>query len=438
MSQLFSFKTISVLLAAVFLAEILMLGRIYGETHSETRREAQLVEQILLDQLGHIEATVTDNADFDYQSAFALQKLSDLKKLDISFVAEDGRILDANHPPSAQRAWWSRLIAWLIDKHFGLMSVVYPVTIAGEHMGELIITNNLVQELGEVTIQAIEVLLPWFLLFVLSSLLLLRLFSYLLEAIEPLLSAQPANAEQGRHFALQSLINPRRLPAQLITAVSALPEHFDQQKRQVITAQEAERKRLAAELHDELGQHLTAVRMELDRLSEQEESHKNSSLAVLKKHSERMTEILRSNLEQLTPPDLAEHGLRYCLDELVNDWQMRHPEHQLSLGVYCHPMLLDWQSQLIAYRIIQECLTNISRHAGDQVSVEITLRRESDKVVIAITDNGQGCDLGTDQSGFGLTGMKQRVEALSGELTIISQPKQGMQVMAALPLGWKQ
>jgi two-component system sensor histidine kinase UhpB len=438
MSQLFSFKTITVLLATVILAEMLMLGRIYDETHSETRREAQLVEQILLDQLRDIEASITDNTNVDYQRAFALENLSALKKLDISFVAEDGRILDANHPESLQRAWWSKLIAWIIDKHLGLMSVICPVTIAGQHVGDLIITNNLVQELGEVMTQAIEILLPWFLLFVLSSLLLLRLFSYLLDAIEPLLSVQAANAERGRYFALQSLVNPRRLPVKLITAVSALHQHFDQQKRQVITAQEAERKRLAAELHDELGQHLTAVRMELDRLSEHEQAQINSSLTVLKKHSERMTEIVRSNLEQLTPPDLAEQGLRYCLDKLVNEWQVRHPEHHVSFNMYCHPMLLDWQSQLIAYRIIQECLTNISRHAGDQVSVEITLRRESDKVVIAITDNGQGCDLGTDQSGFGLTGMKQRVEALSGELTIISQPMQGMQVMAALPVGWKQ
>lgn len=437
MSQLFSFKTITVLLATVILAEMLMLGRIYDETHSETRREAQLVEQIILEQLRDVEASITDNAKFDYQRAFELENLSELEKLDISFVADDGRILDTNHPQSTQHVWWSRLLTWLVDEHLGLISLIYPVTIAGQHVGDLIITNNLLHELAEVMIQAIEILLPWFLLFVLSSLLLLRLFSYLLDAIEPLLSAQQVNSPQREHFALQSLINPRRLPIKLITAVEALKTRFDQQKRQVITAQETERKRLAAELHDELGQHLTAVRIELDRLSQQEQTQIKSSLSVLKNHSERMSEIVRSNLEQLAPPDMALYGLRHCLDNLISDWQRRHPQHQLSYTMDCHPRLLDSQSQLIAYRLIQECLTNISRHAGKQVSVDISLRRQADMVQIAVTDNGKGCDLDARQSGFGLPGMKERVEALSGELIIISQPMHGMQILASLPVGWK-
>ncbi|MEC9314115.1 MAG: ATP-binding protein, partial [Pseudomonadota bacterium] len=77
-------------------------------------------------------------------------------------------------------------------------------------------------------------------------------------------------------------------------------------------------------------------------------------------------------------------------------------------------------------------------HAGSNVSVEVSLSRSADKVVIAVKDDGRGCDLDAEQSGFGLAGMKQRVEALSGEFTVISQPMQGMQILAALPIGWKQ
>lgn len=437
MSQLFSVKTILVLLATVLLAEILVLGRIYGETHSETRREAQLVEQILLEQIRHMESGITDTS-FDYQNVFALERLSALKKLDINFIAEDGRVLDSNHPDSLKRSWLSALVSWLIEKHLGLISVMYPVIIAEQHVGNLVITNNLTHELSEVTTQALEILLPWFLLFVLSSLLLLKLFSHLLNSIEPLLSPESPGSRQANYFALQSFFNPRRLPVRLITAVGALNKHFDQQKRQVITAQETERQRLAAELHDELGQHLTAVRMELDKLSRNEQTAIKPSIDALRKHSERLTEIVRSNLEQLNPPELAQQGLRYCLDKLITDWSWRHPQHQLNFTLRCHPRLLDSQSQLIAYRIIQECLTNVSRHAGTQVSVDISLYRDSDKVVIAISDNGCGCDLDAEQGGFGLLGMKQRVEALSGEFTITSQPMQGMQVLAALPVGWKE
>lgn len=437
MSQLFSFKTISILLATVLIAEMLVLGRLYGETHSETKREALLVAQVLQEQLDHIEATIGNAAEFDYQSAFALDKLSTLQKIDIRFVGEDGRILDSNHPQSVQRSWWSAWMTWLVDKHLGLMSLIYPVTIAGQHVGDLIVTNNLKYELTEVATQALEILLPWFLLFVLSSLLLVRLFSYLLDNIEPLLSAQDANGQQGRHFAWQSFFNPRRLPVKLIAAVTALNRLFDQQKRQLIIAQETERKRLAAELHDELGQHLTAVRMELDKLSLNKQAAIQPSIEALKAHSERLSEIVRSSLEQLNPPELAEQGLRYCLDKLVSDWQWRHPHHQIDFSMRCHPRLLDPQSQLIVYRIIQESLTNVSRHAGDSVSVAISVYREADNVVVAISDNGRGCDLTAEKRGFGLAGMKQRVEALSGKFTMISQPMQGMQILAALPVGWK-
>lgn len=438
MSQLFSFKTITILLVTVVLAEMLMLGRIYDETHSETVREARLVKQILQEKIQQLETRIADAAEFDYQRAFALEQLSTLKNLDISFVDEKGRVLDSNHNNTAPRSWWSSFMTWLVDKHMGLMSVITPVIIAEQHVGDLIISNNLVHELTEVTTQAMEILLPWFLLFLLSSLLLVKLFSYLLDGIEPLLSAQAAHVRQKRHLAWQSLLNPRHLPVKLIAAVAALNSRFDQQKRQLISAQETERKRLAAELHDELGQHLTAMRMELDKLSLDEQTAGKPSIKALRQHSERLTEIVRSNLEQLNPPELAEQGLRYCLEKLVSDWQWRHPQQQIDFSMSCHPRLLDPQSQLIAYRIIQECLTNISRHAGTNASVDISLYRTEDKVMVAVRDNGRGCDLAEEQSGFGLPGMKQRVEALSGEFTIISQPMQGMQILAALPVGWKQ
>ncbi len=437
MSQLFSFKTITILLVAVVLAEMLMLGRIYDETHSETVREAKLVKLILQEQIQQLETKIADAAEFDHQRAFALEQLGTLKNLNISFVDETGRVVDSNHKDSAPRSWWSVFMTWLVDKHLGLMSVITPVIIAEQHVGDLIISNNLVHELTLVMTQAMEIMLPWFFLFLLSSLLLVKLFSYLLDGIEPLLSAESSKDRQERHFAWQSLLNPRHLPVKLITAVAALNSRFDQQKRQLITAQETERKRLAAELHDELGQHLTAVRMELDKLSQDEHTASNPSIRVLRQHSERLTEILRSNLEQLNPPELDERGLRYCLEQLVIDWQWRHPQHQINFSLSCHPRLLDPQSQLIAYRIIQECLTNISRHAGANVRVAVSLYRSGEQVVVAVKDDGRGCDLAAEQSGFGLAGMKQRVEALSGEFTVMSQPMQGMQIQAALPIGWE-
>ena len=325
-------------------------------------------------------------------------------------------------------------MAWTLEKHVGLFSIMLPVMVGEQKVGEIIISQNLHYELKHVASQAVEIILPWFFLFVVSSFVLAHLFSVLLGTIEPLLSEKPDRQRNGMVAALLSL-SCVRVPMRLLSSVFTLSQQFEQQKKKVVEVQEDERKRVAAELHDELGQHLTALRFELENLSDYGESVQFEALVdTLKQRSQRMTDIFRSNLEHLRPPELERFGLQRCLQQLVSDWQQHYPENELHYAFECNERLVSKQGQLVAYRVIQECLTNIRRHAGSEVTVSVRLYRQADSVMIEVSDTGCGCDLTSVPGGFGLLGMRERVDALSGQLEIHSQPGHGMQVLAAIPL----
>jgi two-component system sensor histidine kinase UhpB len=96
-------------------------------------------------------------------------------------------------------------------------------------------------------------------------------------------------------------------------------------------------------------------------------------------------------------------------------------------------------TQLNIYRVVQEALTNISKHAGEQaLSVQIDIEQKKNSLLITIQDNGQGCDLKLPHNGFGLKGMLERVEYCAGTLLCTSQPGTGMTVRVRLPFPLKE
>lgn len=423
------------MIGLVLLAEVLVLSHIFEDTQAETLREAHLVEKLLHQQSMQMQSR---SDAIDYRSVFSLDTLSSLRNLHIKFIAENGRILDSNQPESVQS---EGLLARLLEvnpmHHVHLVSITQPIIINEQHVGDIVIRNNLAHELTQVLSRATELLLPWLILFLVSSLVLARFFSVLLATIEPIASENQSPTRTNRSMSYWlSRLSFLRQPIQLLRSTSDLKSRFYHQKTKVVDAQEMERSRLAAELHDELGQHLTAIKLELDKLAISEQAQAiQQQVSILQQRSQSISDIFRSNLEQLRPPEMDEFGLADCLRALVTDWQFRHPEHDLHLDIQCHLRLLNEQAQLVVYRTVQESLTNISRHAGDQIQVRIKLFRQADFIIIEIADNGQGCDLDTRASGYGLRAMRERVDAISGDLRIDSQQGQGMQIQAKIPCG---
>jgi len=148
--------------------------------------------------------------------------------------------------------------------------------------------------------------------------------------------------------------------------------------------------------------------------------------------------VVRSMMHQLHPLILTELGLKATMEDLLNHWAIRNPALKLTIDCPDEVDTLEQKIAIQVFRIVQECLTNIVRHAQAKqaiISLEIVHPSPSERSLqLRITDDGQGCAAEMIKTGFGLLGMRERINSLGGELTIQTQPQQGMSVTANIPL----
>ncbi|MGY6276418.1 ATP-binding protein [Methylomonas sp. MgM2] len=197
--------------------------------------------------------------------------------------------------------------------------------------------------------------------------------------------------------------------------------------------QEDERQRLSQELHDEFGQSLTAIKVMATTVAKPNVDIGKISATIIEVCDHLML-VLRSMMQQLHPLVLSELGLKATLEDMVDHWSERNPE--LDLQIHCDDAVdsLDKNVTRQVFRVIQECLTNVIRHAeARRVSIRLTLL-ESDKVLeLTVEDDGLGFDVRNIDLGFGLRGMKERVSSLDGELKFVSELGKGTTVTAWVP-----
>ena len=205
--------------------------------------------------------------------------------------------------------------------------------------------------------------------------------------------------------------------------------------QRLLEAQEAERRALAAEMHDEIGQLLTGLNLLLLSIDPQGDA---ATVAAYLSQARRTVGELIARVRHLSldlrPPMLDDLGLRPTLDWLAERYtaQTRVRVHLSQVGIdrRFSPML-----ELVVYRIIQEALTNVARHAETS---EVTVRvwTETDQLHVLVEDRGRGFDPAAldPYRSSGLSGMSERVALLGGTLTIASAPGAGTSIRAALPL----
>ncbi|MDR5829413.1 histidine kinase [Caballeronia sp. LP006] len=205
---------------------------------------------------------------------------------------------------------------------------------------------------------------------------------------------------------------------------------------QAIAAQETERRHLARELHDELGQYLNAISLDAGRIRdlslEREPEVHRLSLALMQSATHVYREI-GGMIRKLRPIGLDEFGLPTALEHCVDGWRERLPDAVFTLAVDGDFNNLNDALNITLYRLVQEGLTNVSKFARD-ARVEIYLARApAGEIVVTMTDDGPGVDLAKPRMGLGLIGMRERVEALGGEFHIASQPGAGFLFCARVP-----
>lgn len=233
-----------------------------------------------------------------------------------------------------------------------------------------------------------------------------------------------------REQALQSEERSRleQLVRERTATLTELANHLQQ-------VREDERGHLARELHDELGALLTAAKLDVARLKSKIDMA-NPDVADRIKH---LTETLNSGIalkrrivEDLRPSSLANLGLSTSLEILSSEFAQRSG---IDIEANFEVVELPDATELTIYRLIQESLTNIGKYAKAS-RVQITVHKYPSYVAVQIQDNGQGFDLSSIRpNSHGLAGMRHRVEATGGRLTISSAVGEGTTISAVIPTG---
>lgn len=212
---------------------------------------------------------------------------------------------------------------------------------------------------------------------------------------------------------------------------------------------EEERRNLARELHDELGQCATAIKtigMTIVNGTEDKDPEIHAHAQTIVSVAGRLYDMVHDLIRQLRPSALDHLGLTGALEQAVSAWQGRNPELKFHLHLAGELGNLGERLNITVYRFVQECLTNAIRHAAaGNIEIEIVRKAAAEDVSggapggilwVEVKDNGRGMPEGTatGRAGFGLLGMRERVEALHGRFSVDNRLGQGVRVAAVIPI----
>lgn len=229
---------------------------------------------------------------------------------------------------------------------------------------------------------------------------------------------------------------PVRGAGDVSAVLRAFNEMLDRLERERATssaraleAQEGERRRIARELHDEIGQSLTAVLLGLKRTVDRGPEHLRDELHVVQEGIRTALDEVRQVARRLRPGVLEDLGLVSALNALAAEFCANGVPVRPTLSP--PPVPLGPDAELVVYRIAQESLTNVGRHARAG-TVELSLHAEGDRVVLGVVDDG--CGVGAAGEGAGIQGMRERALLVGGRLSIGAGPQGGTEVRLTIPI----
>jgi len=222
---------------------------------------------------------------------------------------------------------------------------------------------------------------------------------------------------------------------QLSTKVNERTLELRNLARHMQQVREEEKAKLAREIHDELGHTLTALTIGIRRLrsckNEEQRIDKSKELSALVKNASQTSKQIMTDLR---PSILEDLGLVAAIEWLAHEFKSRH---EVNCHVTAHEAQIELgeETSIALFRITQESLTNIAKHAKAS-QVEIIMTFQDKELLLLISDNGQGLTMGwsTKEGSYGLQGMRERALALGGELTVESKANQGVELLVRVPL----
>lgn len=223
-----------------------------------------------------------------------------------------------------------------------------------------------------------------------------------------------------------------------VTERKRAEEERRQLLRQLMAAQEDERSRIALQLHDQMGQDVSALSFKLSMIKSKYGTHADlreqlDSLIVI---AQQLSDAIDFLIWELRPTALSDLGLVVALSNYVKNWSKHFGIHAELHTTEMEKDRLTNEIETVLYRVTQEALTNVAKHA-EASSVSILLERRSDQISLIIEDNGVGFDgaqaFGTQVEGVGLIGMRERLRLVRGALEIESQPGDGVTIVVRVP-----
>ncbi len=224
--------------------------------------------------------------------------------------------------------------------------------------------------------------------------------------------------------------------AELTAAFNEMIERLETERREsartALAAQERERTRIARELHDEVGQALTAVMLQLERTSQEAVGPVSGQLEEAREGVRASLEEVREIARRLRPEALDDLGLSSALAALTND-MTRRAGVRVERRLAPDGRALTPDEELVVYRVAQEALTNVARHSEARRAWLSLGCGDDRRVTLTVRDSGRGFDLATHARGSGLRGMRERAMLVGAALEVESRPGEGTTVRLRLP-----
>lgn len=447
MWQKFSLRArINLLLALVLtLGLAINIARLVLEAGPRVQAEDQSVVRLAREFIDTIVAGLNEAPDAEVRLNQIVHDLNRLRHVSITRQGEAVEISgtpDVNPDARSPPAWFVALV------HPEKTTVNVPISIKGKP-GSLLITSHPNDEMAEIWDGIVTQLQIGTVIAIVLFLITTRVVSRALAPIQTLSEAM-TKIEAGGYDTRVKPDGPPELAAicdKLNHLAATLGNAVDDKRRlaeRVVSLQDVERKEIARELHDEFGPYLFALRAHASALTRIADARDLGAEATRKHGSailEQVNALQQSNrrvLEKLRPVGLTELGLREALGALLRLWGESHPDVAIETAISQSLGDTGETADLTIYRTIQEALTNVFRHAG-ATCVNVTVEPVElpsglsgrGGALVRVRDNGGG--LRPDHKlGFGLTGMRERILALGGSLTIASGDN-GVTVEAVVP-----
>jgi two-component system sensor histidine kinase UhpB len=432
----------AVTLAALLLSVLIPLNSVRSDVDRETAGTLQLTT--LLVAVEDRVRSATDPAAALAAAAVAVRQSQPLRHVRITLQDPQGRTVAATALDAGQGGWLAGELAGGLADSSGRAHQSYPLTWSGGSLGALRVSANPRSEVSEIEERAASDLL----LLVLVILAMAGAVYFMVRR-----GLRPVGQIQSALSQLQAGALATRLPHFRVKDLDDIADSFNHcaqalqsaaaQRRtlnlRLITVEEEERRRLARELHDELGQSLTAIKVDAAYMEREARGVLPGVVTCAHGVGEVVDGIMaltRGMLTRLRPHELETVGLRNTLEELVAGWQARVANRFRCTLDFAGPVdSLSPELNITIYRLLQECLTNAVRYSRAQLiairievaALKVSLRVAESEVAPGAVPDGTG--------GTGLDGMRERVEAQGGELQLLWQPAGGMLLTVTMPQG---